>query len=405
MYHTKRILIIGGKMRNPQKAKALGLEVLYIQKKELFSDEPDLTYADQAFFIDYENIDILLPLVRGIYDAIPFGYVISMTEPGLIPAAQVNDALGLPGNSLNTVKLLKNKWAMRQHLKAFGISPVAALIGQTEDDLIAFAQDHGLPIIVKPVDSFGSFGILHVKKSEDLISTWLQIKNLGLTSFLMEEYLEGPEISVEAFSFNGQHVVLSITDKLTLPNFVEIGHSTPSQLDSDLKAKVIDTVTTFLDVISIKEGPSHTELKLTPKGVRIIESHNRIGGDRVYELARIVYGVDLASLAFAWPFGLAEVLNKPLPGMGGAAIRFFTPSPGIVREISGLDELQSREEVVELELNIKVGSIVPPVCKSQDRSGYLIAKGETVEEAISICEQLMQKVHIRTEPLQERKHK
>jgi biotin carboxylase len=401
MSNTKRVLVIGGKMRNPQKAKALGLEVLYIQKKELF-DDPDLTHADQAFFLDYENPNILLPFAKAIYELFPWKYVISMTESGLIPAALLNDAFNLPGNSLDTVKLLKDKWAMRQRLKAFGLSPVAAEIGYTKDDLIAFVQDYGLPIIVKPVDNYGSFGIFYIDKIESLNATWLQIQELGLTSFLMEEYLTGLEISVEAFSFSGKHVVLGITDKLTLPNFVEIGHSVPTQLDITLQAEVVNTVTTFLNIMGLKEGPSHTELKMTPKGPRIIESHNRVGGDRIYELVRIVYGVDIPSLAFAWPFGLTEVIDQPLPAMAGAAIRFFTPQPGIVKEISGLDEIQGREEVVEFDLNIKAGSIVSAVRKSQDRSGYLLTKGVNVQEAISTCDQLLQKVQIQTEPLDKR---
>ncbi|WP_414586731.1 ATP-grasp domain-containing protein [Scytonema sp. PCC 10023] len=393
MIDAKRVLVIGGNTRNLQKAKALGLEVLYIQKKELFKDF-DLSHADHTLFVDYENSSVLLPMAKAIYESFPFEYVISFTETGLIPAAQVNDALGLPGNSLKTVNLLKDKWAMRQHLNAIGFSPVVAQVGWTQADLTAFAQNYGLPMIVKPVEGTGSFGVFMINELAEIERVWQQIQILSFSSFVMEEYLEGPEISVESFSFGGHHVIIGITDKLTLSNFVEIGHSVPAQLDDALRSEVLSTVTTFLNAVGIKEGPSHTEVKLTPKGLRILESHNRVGGDKINTLVEIAYGVDMISLAFAYPFGLTEALiSSPLP-RAGAAIRFFVSHPGIVREISGLKDVQSHEKTVEVQLTVKVGSQTQSVCQSSDRLGYLITKGADAREAVTTCEQLVQKVSI-----------
>mgnify|MGYP003775813801 CR=1 FL=1 len=399
MLKNMRILIIGGKIINLQKAKALGLEILYIQKQEYIQEkelllDSLLNHADHVFFLDYENPEVLLPLVKTLYEIFAFQYVISPTEPGFLPAAQINDFLGLTGNSLDTARLLKNKWDMRQRLNFLGVSPVAAQIGQTEVDLFTFAKNYGLPMIVKPVDGTASLGIFCIKKDAEINSTWQQIQKLNLSSFIMEEYLDGSEVSVEALTFNGQHVVVCITDKLTLPNFVESGHSVPTQLDDVSQAQVIDTVITFLNAVGLKEGPSHTEVKLTANGPRIVESHNRVGGDKIVDLVEIVYGIDMVSLSFAWLFGLAKPLSGSLKPQGGAAIRFFAPPPGIVQKISGVEKIQNREEVVEIELTVKIGSQIQPVLKSQDRSGYLIVKGTSAQDAISTCEKLMQEVCI-----------
>lgn len=91
-----RILIIGGMKKNIQKAKSLGLEVMYIQKTSLF-DNGILEYVDQVFLFDYENLNELTTLVKSIYQVFPFQAVASMSERGLIPAAHVNDVLGLKG--------------------------------------------------------------------------------------------------------------------------------------------------------------------------------------------------------------------------------------------------------------------------------------------------------------------
>lgn len=400
-----RVLLIDGPkfsgIKQPiRKAKALGLEVLYIQQKDQF-EYPDLAYVDQLVLVDYqkddENAAALVPIAEGLFKAFPFGYVYSSSESGLIPAAKLNNLFGLPGNSLGSVRLLKDKWAMRQRLNTLNVSPVAARIGQTLADIFAFARDCGFPIIVKPADLSGSLGIFRIDEPDNLEPAWQQIQEMCLSRFIMEEYLDGREISVEAFSFGGHHVILALTDKLILPNFVEIGHSIPAQLDSATQAQVMDTVISFLDVVGLREGPSHTEVKLTSRGPRIVESHNRRGGDRINELVQVAYGVDMESLALAWPFGLADVLYEPPPFRAGAAIRFFAPPPGVVREISGLRELRDSEEVVEAELKVEIGSQVRPVKWSHDRSGYLLTKGADAQEAIDACERLAQKIHVVTE--------
>jgi biotin carboxylase len=395
MSQPRRVLIIGGKSKLLKRSKDLGLEVIYVQKKELFRTA-FLPYVDQVFLMDYENLDVLLPLARTLHEVLPFGYVTSVTEPGLIPAAAVNDALGLPGNSLETASLLKDKWAMRQRLNDLGLSLVAARLGRTEQDLTAFVRDYGLPIFIKPVDSTGSYGVLSVRQTADLALAGQHIRELGLTSFVIEEYLEGPEVSVESCSFDGQHVIMAITDKYILPNCVEIGHSVPAQLTDDLEKEVCDLVTAFLDAVGLKDGPAHTELKLTPHGPRIVESHNRVGGDKISDLVEIAYGVDMAYLTLAWAFGEIAAPGRPVAPQAGAAVRFFAPPPGIVREISGVQEVQDREEVVEIKVYVEVGDRVPPVRQSEDRSGHITVKGKDVQHAIKACEQLAQKIRIVT---------
>jgi biotin carboxylase len=403
MSQPKRILIIGGRKKVLKTAKALGLQVLYIQKKDKF-DAAHLAFADQTFLLDYEQPEVLLPIVRAIYEVFPFGYTFSMDEWALIPVARVTDLFGLPGNSLETVTLLRDKWAMRQHLNKLGFSPVAAQIGRTREDIAAFAREYGLPMIAKPSDGAGSFGIFTIQKLADIDSAWAQIQQLGLASFLMEEYLEGPEISAESVSFGGRHVVLATTNKLLLPNYVEIGHSIPAEISEDMRASVNATVVEFLDAVGMREGTAHTELKLTPKGIRIVESHNRVGGSKINTMVQLVYGVDMTWYSLAWPFGLTEAITQAPPAHAGAAIRYFTPAPGIVREISGVAAAQDIEGVVEIEMPISVGSQVPPLRHSPDRQAYVVASGPNARAAIARCEQALQKVRIVTEAATEERH-
>ncbi|MEV0586299.1 ATP-grasp domain-containing protein [Nonomuraea sp. NPDC050310] len=409
---TKRptIAVIGGRAKFVRKARELGMNVVYVQHPNQY-DQSHWPYVDQALLVDYTDTERLLPLVRALHDVHPFDAVISLYELGVQPAALIDEMLGLGGYSLETVDLLLDKASMRQRLNALGISPVAAAVGRTEQDLRAFAAAHGLPIFVKPVAEAGSIGVFAVRDEADLAAIPARFRELEATfdpadlagpldRFLMEEYLDGPEISVETLSFDGRHVVIGITDKvLGGPGFVEVGHSSPSRHPAAALRAAEELVLTFLDAVGLRHGPGHTELKLTSRGPRIIESHTRIGGDRINELTELAYGVDMDRYALGARLGLLEPLPASPRPVGGAAIRFLTPPPGTVLSITGEDAVRADPALVELELSVGPGDVVPPLTWSEDRIGHILARGATPEDAIAACTRLAALIHIQTEPL------
>jgi hypothetical protein len=149
-----RVLVIGGRLKHVRKARALGLDVVHIQFPDQF-DRGHWPYVDQALLLDYGDIDRLLPLVRALHEAYPFQTAVSLSELGLLPAARINEALGIGGESVATVELLLDKWRMRRHLAARGISPVASAVGRTTHDVREFVQAHGLPIVVESHNRIG----------------------------------------------------------------------------------------------------------------------------------------------------------------------------------------------------------------------------------------------------------
>jgi amino acid adenylation domain-containing protein len=405
-----RIAVVGGKPQFVRKARELGLNVVYIQHPDEY-DRTHWPHVDQALLVDYADTARLLPLVRSLHEAYPFQTVVSLYELGLLPAAQIDHMLGLGGNSLATVEMLLDKWRMRQHLNALGISPVAAAVGESEQDLREFVDAHGLPVIVKPTREAGSIGIFAVRDEADLAAVTARFRALDeqfskkdlageLDRFLVEEYLDGPEISVETLSFDGRHVLVGMTDKLCGgPGFVEIGHSVPSCHPAALLDDVEELVMTFLDAVGLRHGPGHTEVKLTSRGPRIIESHNRIGGDRINELHEVACGVDMERYAFGSRFGLVEALRQSPRSFAGAAVRFLTPPPGRVIEVTGVETVTADPAFVDLEISVQAGDDVPPLTWSEDRVGHVIARGDTADEAIANCERLLAAVRIHTEPV------
>ena len=408
-----RVLVVGGRLQQVRKARELGLDVVLAQ----FPDEYDRghwPYVDQALLLDYGDIDRLLPLVRALHEAYPFQAVVSLFELGLLPAARINEALGLGGESVATVELLLDKWRMRRHLATRGISPVASAVGRTAQDLREFVQANGLPIIVKPIRESGSLGVFRIRDRADVDVVAERFRSLddrqwaagdlssaeSFDDFLMEEFLDGPEISVETLTFDGRHVVVAVTDKETTDaGFVEIGHSQPSGCSAETLREVRQLVTAFLDAVGLHNGPGHTEVKLTSRGPRIVESHNRIGGGRINELTEVAYGVDMERYALGAGFGVVEPLSTSPEPRGGAAVRFLTPEPGCVVEVTGVAAVRADPAFVDLQLAVEPGDEVPPLVWNEDKVGHVIARGATASEAIAHGKRLAAAIRVRTEPI------
>jgi biotin carboxylase len=409
-----RVLVIGGKPQHVRKARELGLDVVQAQYPDAY-DRDSWPYVDQALLLDYGDIDRFLPLAQALHEAYPFQAAVSLFELGLLPAARINEALGLGGESVATVELLLDKWRMRRHLAARGFSPVAFAVGRSTQDVREFVEAQGLPIIVKPIRESGSLGVFRIRDRADVDVVTERFRSLddghwtvgdlfradSFEEFLMEEFLDGPEISVETLSFDGRHVVVAVTDKECggPSGFVEIGHSQPSGYSTETLREVARLVPDFLDAVGLCNGPAHTEVKLASRGPRIIESHNRVAGDRINEVTEVVYGVDMERYALGAGFGVVEPLTTSPEPRGGAAIRFLTPEPGRVVEVTGVDAVRADPALVDLQLRVEPGDEVPPLTWNEDKVANVIARGATAAEAIANCRRLAAAIHVRTEPV------
>jgi biotin carboxylase len=324
--------------------------------------------------------------------------VFCLTEPGLMTAAELALGLGLRFTRPSTVHLLRDKWAMRQLLDAHGISPVRAAAGTSAAELAAFLRDVACPAIVKPIDGGGSFGVALLRSPGEAEGAFARLAALGVRSYIVEEYLTGPEISVEAFSFAGRHVVVACTDKLSEETgFVELGHAIPARLDPATQAQVAELVGRLLDVVKYTDGPSHTEIKLTPAGPKIIEGHDRLGGDRINTLVSLAYGVDLVETTFTWACGLGAPFAPP-PLRAGSAIRYLVPPAGTLRAVRGLDAVRAQPDVVALEWTVPVGGPIWPLTDSSARPGYVIVRGADAASAADAAARYAAAIEFDVEP-------
>jgi biotin carboxylase len=327
-----------------------------------------------------------------------------LTDPGIDAAARVNDSYGLDGISYATSRLFRDKLATRRLLNETGGVRVGAEPLTGRDSLAAFGATHGYPFIVKPLDLAGGFGVFRVDGRDDVDRAWERVRHTRATGvdrgpaalfsvadYLMEAYVDGPEYSVEAFSFAGRHVVVAITEKLTDPaHFAELGHALPARLDPEVESGIEAAVHGLLDAVGYTDGPSHTELKVGAGGPVVIESHCRNAGDRVPSLVESAYGIDLTRLSLGWPFGLVEALpGRPRPA-GGGCVRFLhAPAAGRVESVTGIDEVTAHPDVLHAESTAKPGARVRTPENNWDRLGMVVTRGTDTDAAVKLCEDLI----------------
>ncbi|WP_018588823.1 ATP-grasp domain-containing protein [Salinispora arenicola] len=396
----KRIAVIGGTVNILHRARKLGVGVVLFHRAGAY-DPASRKLCDELVEVDFsDDYPALEREVLARHQARPFDRVMSLTERGLVPAARLNEQLGLGGNLPSVAEILRNKPEMRRILNAAGISPVRYRVVQDPAGLAEFMQEVGGPVIVKPVDGSASEGVFRIDPGMAVDGRWPQFPGGRGGPLLAEEALEGPEFSVDAYSWRGEHHVITITRKLLDDAFLEIGHSMPSRLDPHVAKETTGTVRQMLDAVGLVEGPSHTELRLTPGGPRIIESHNRIGGSRLFELMGLAYDIDLIEMTVAVPLGLMSPPSADPEPMAAAAVRYFVPEPGVVRAIDGTASLPT-DGSVGLALGVAVGDAVPHQRTSVDRDRlgcYVVARGSDEDDAIQRCNDVLDSVSIVTSP-------
>jgi biotin carboxylase len=383
--------MISGPDEFVRKAVSLPIHITLFQNKER-ATEYQVKSVDEAHIFEYYNeLDMTLALAKYLHDKEPFTAVASFTEFGLEVAARISEELNIPGNPhpLYPVLVTRDKLLMRKIQKEHQLYPVEYASCQSIEDLYSFWDKLQSPFVVKPAKGMGSLGVYCVRTKEEIPKAWEWSSGVELP-LIAEEYIEGPEYSVEALTINGQHRVLAITEKITTgePHFIEIGHQQPAPLFHDQVKQIEEMIIRFLNLIGHSIGPSHTEIRLTAGGPRIIESHTRTGGGNIWEMVEFLTGVDMGTQTLEYLL-FGEVRTQREIQCRAAAVRFFFQPDREVSKAFGVEEALKIPGVVRIQIEIAKRN---QSLSGHLRDGYVIAQGDTLAEAAARAEQAIRTV-------------
>lgn len=298
------------------------------------------------------------------------------SDLAMVTASYVAEALGLPGNTVQATAKSTNKRLMRLAFEENGDpSPASILVDDTTD----LSRLHlTYPVIVKPTDRSGSRGIYKLNDPTGLPEAIRSAMEQGFEKkVLIEEYVEGQEYSVEYISYQGEHHFLAMTKKFTTgaPHFIETGHLEPAPVDAKTLERVKAIVVHALDSLELKNGASHSELKISENGeIKLIEIGGRMGGDCIgSDLVRLSTGVDFVNAVIDVALGNKPSIQKQAGGV--AAIRFVFSQ----KDVEVLNTLKQRHPQWIVEENIHEITSAN-VADSSGRFGYYILKAACAEE-------------------------
>lgn len=302
-------------------------------------------------------------------------------EESMMTAYETAAELGRAVNPPEVVTLVNDKLAMRRLLRERGISTVRFAEAGHWSEVAGLLADFELPVVLKPTSLSGSRGAYLLTDPADLPEWGESLAGFEYEGpLLVEEYLRGPEFSVETITVDGVHHVIGVTRKLLgpLPRFVEMGHLFPEP-DSDQTRQVAALAVALLDAAGYRCGPAHTEVIVTADGPRIVESQARLGGDKLPVIIQLATGIDLEREVFAALAGRAPAAPQS-DSVGHIA--YLDLPLGVLRAVQGLDAVRELDFVNSVSFPFEVGQTITEPVSSWTRHGFVILSGADVAQAL-----------------------
>ena len=374
------LVVLGANTKVAQAAATLPVDLIHVQHPGA-SDAPGIENgAATVFTVDYCEPATFTTFIDEVLAPLAPLAVVSLTEPGLEPAAAATERLGTPGTALSVVQAIRNKLIMRRVLarKAPHLNPAFAA-GDDPDAIAGLFAEHR-PVIAKPVDGSGSSEVALIHQLADLPP------GRRTAATLLEQFVDGLEVSVESLSAGGRHTTMGIAQKgTTTTGFVELSHVMPAPSLTERQRQLVErAVAEVLDALGLTDGPSHTELKIDGDRVTVIETHNRMGGDGIADLVQLTTGVDWRRSALGWAVGGGA--PRTAATAPAAATVFFTAPPGQVTAVASQPTL-AHGNIVDWAISVQVGETVKPLQSSLERLGFAVLTADSAEQcALAVAE-------------------
>jgi biotin carboxylase len=337
--------------------------------------------------------DAIVDLARDL----PLDAVVAADDGGVIAAALAATRLGLRSNPPDAAGRARDKLALRRALAAADVPQPRFAELPPGGDVGAV----GFPAVLKPTGLAMGRGVIRADNTDAARDAEQRIRKIVAAAgddpaapLLLEEYVPGAEVAVEALLREGRMQTLAVFDKpdpLEGPYFEETIYITPSRLPDATLAAIDDLVAAAAAAVGLREGPVHAEV--------------RLGGDRMWAIelaARSIGGLCGRTLRFGLGVRLEELilrhaLGLPLDGRlrreeaAAGVMMLPIPSAGTLHEVAGQDEARAVAGISDIRITIPAGGRMVPLPEGDRYLGFMFARAETPDEV----EAALRKAHAR----------
>lgn len=402
------LLIIGAGIEQIEAyrlARSMGLRVI---GTDMNPSAPAFDHADGAIIASTRDWTETVDAVQASDHAPRIAGVMTVANDVPFTVAKTAEALGLWGMPPDVALRFTSKLAMKAAFDAAGVAnPRYREIATVDDLQAAFAAVTGR-VILKPDDGRGSKGVLLLEPGADLDAAFAEAHAASDSKrLLLEDFIAGPQLSVEGMILNGRYHVVGFADRnysnleATIPHIVEDGGTYPARLTPEMEERIRALIETGAVSMGHRNGNLKADIVIDADGVPyIIELASRLSGNYLAtHHIPYVYGVDLVGCTIDQCLGRRVAPDRLAPkSRNPMCIRYFFPPEGVIRAIDGVDAIAARDDVLALFVYPKPGDRQPPIHQHGARAGCLMAKGETLEEAERNAERLTAEVRFTVEP-------
>ena len=314
--------------------------------------------------------------------------VTAATDKPLVMMARIAEKYGFPFYSIETAQWSTDKFQMKQRFMEGGVPCAKGRLVKSVEE----TADMVYPVIVKPRDNSGSRGVKLCRSKEELAASMSEAFEVSkLDTVLVEEYIEGPEYSIEGLHYDGKAEVIQFTEKKTteFPYNVELGHKQPANLTDVQKQAIREIVSKIGKALIFENCPSHTELKVNERGIFVIETSPRLGGDYITStLVPLSTGINMEDQLLH--IALGEKVDTTTGRFEKASgVCFFCLPEGVVKnDAAENNEILTLPGVHSFELKVHKGDKVNQITSSLNRYGQVIVAGDNRQIVDALLEKI-----------------
>jgi biotin carboxylase len=358
-----------------------------------YEDTPGRKFADEYCVVHPQDFDGTCRVVEEFNIK---GIVTAQMENPLLMMSRIAEKYSFLFPSIKQIRRARNKFLMKEAFLKCGV-PCAKGKLYLKDEKITEESLSGFnyPLIIKPADAFSSRGVVSINYFGEIADYEAAARTFSSDgSVVVEEFLEGKEFSVESLTYHGKTEIIQITEKIITdyPYTVEMGHIQPAELSDQQKAQVEAIVKKAISSLELDNCASHTELKLTHEGPKIIEIGARLGGDYISSYLTLhSTGVNMDAAAADIAMGNTPDIEIKCNGYSGI-FYFHLDAGSRIKEINNWMEILKHPNVVHAGILIKAGDIIPPLTDSAKRTGFIIIKSNSRKSLFILRDELLPEI-------------
>ena len=351
---------------------------------------------DALVTLDFLDPETSAERVAQFHEKLPLSAVLSVDEETAVVAAMIGKRLGLPHNAPGAARRTRLKHEMRRALQTAGLPCPAYRLLDIGDDPHRHAGELSYPVVLKPVFLSGSRGVERADDERSFVAAFERIARLlsraeiarrggpDAKRILVEGYIEGPEVALEALLTDGEARPLALFDKpdpLEGPFFEETIYVTPSRRPEATQAAIVSAAAAAAEAVGLRHGPIHAELRLPPNGPpTLVEIAGRSIGGLCSRTLRFGDGrLSLEEVILRHALG-EDVARYPRECSAAGVMMIPIPKAGTLEAVSGVDGAKAVEHVEDVVITTHPGAKLVPLPEGSSYLGFIFARAKTPEE-------------------------